>query len=146
MSKQFYFRQFSLAEECSLDEVHSLNVKTVLFQVIRFSISTQFSSIWCIDKTLSRTRVNMGSTAIKGYSTFSKFQNYWSLTIRLFSVISRTLVRGVLSFCKKTVCGSCSPSWLGNDVNEEIIYTAKRIKHPVGIKFTTNCSLTLKRL
>ena len=30
-----------------------LNVKTVLFQTIQFSISTQFSSIWPIDRTLS---------------------------------------------------------------------------------------------
>ena len=28
-----------------------LNVKTVLFQTIQFSISTQFSSIWPIDRT-----------------------------------------------------------------------------------------------
>ena len=30
-----------------------LNVKMVLFQIIQFSISTQFSSIWIIDRTLS---------------------------------------------------------------------------------------------
>ena len=30
-----------------------LNVKTVLFQVVQFSISTQFSSIWPINRTLS---------------------------------------------------------------------------------------------
>ena len=30
-----------------------MNIKTVLFQVIQFSISTQFSSIWPIDRTLS---------------------------------------------------------------------------------------------
>ena len=30
-----------------------LNVKIVLFQAIQFSISTQFSSIWLIDRTLS---------------------------------------------------------------------------------------------
>ena len=47
MSKQFYFKQFSLAW------VPSLNGKTVLFQTIQFSISTQFSSIWPIDWTLS---------------------------------------------------------------------------------------------
>ena len=47
MSKQFYFKQFSLAE------VHSFNVKIVLFQTIQFSINTQFSSIWPIDRTLS---------------------------------------------------------------------------------------------
>ena len=42
MSKQFYFKQFSLAYK-----------KTVLFQAIQFSISTQFRSIWPIDTTLS---------------------------------------------------------------------------------------------
>ena len=30
-----------------------LNVMTVLFQIIKFSINTQFSSIWPIDRTLS---------------------------------------------------------------------------------------------
>ena len=30
-----------------------LNVKTVPFQTVQFSISTQFSSIWPIDRTLS---------------------------------------------------------------------------------------------
>ena len=47
MSKQFYFNQFYLAlERC-------LNVKTVLFQAIQFSISANFSSIWRIDRSLS---------------------------------------------------------------------------------------------
>ena len=45
--KQFYFKQFSL------EQVHNFNIKTVLFQTIQFSISTLFSSIWSIDKTLS---------------------------------------------------------------------------------------------
>ena len=30
-----------------------LNVKTVLFRTIQFSINTQFSSIWPMDRTLS---------------------------------------------------------------------------------------------
>ena len=30
-----------------------INIKTVLFQTIHFNISTQFSSIWLIDRTLS---------------------------------------------------------------------------------------------
>ena len=47
MSEQFYFKQFSL------EWVQSLNIKTVLFQAIQFSISRQFSSIWPIDRTLS---------------------------------------------------------------------------------------------
>ena len=36
MSKQFYFQQFSLAL------VRGLNNKTVLFQAIQFSMSTEF--------------------------------------------------------------------------------------------------------
>ena len=47
MSKQFYFKQFRFAK------VRSLNIKTVLFQAIQLSISTQFSSIWHIVRTLS---------------------------------------------------------------------------------------------
>ena len=45
--KQFYFKQFGLEYLCSL------NVKTVLFQTIQFSISTQFSSIEPIGRSLS---------------------------------------------------------------------------------------------
>ena len=47
MQKQFYIKQFSLVY------VRSLNVKTVLFQTIQFSKSTQFSSILPIDRTVS---------------------------------------------------------------------------------------------
>ena len=47
MSKQLFFEQFNLAL------VRSLNDKTFLFQVIQFSISTQFNFIWPIDRTLS---------------------------------------------------------------------------------------------
>ena len=37
--------------QCSISI--QLNVKTVLFQTIQFSVITQFSSIWPIDRTLS---------------------------------------------------------------------------------------------
>ena len=47
MSKHFYFKQLSSPW------VRCLNLKTVLFQVIQFCISTHFSSIWPIDRTLS---------------------------------------------------------------------------------------------
>ena len=46
MYKQFYFKQFTLTW------VRSLNIKSVLFQTIQFSISTQFNSICPIDRTL----------------------------------------------------------------------------------------------
>ena len=47
MSKRFYFKQFNLAQ------IRSLYIKTVLFEVIQFNVSTQFSQIWLIDRTLS---------------------------------------------------------------------------------------------
>ena len=37
-----------------------------------------------------------------------KLQNYWSLTLRLFPVISRPLVGGVLARCRYTVGVLCS--------------------------------------
>ena len=41
-----------------------------------------------------------------------KLQYYWSLTIRLFSVISRTLIGGVLPLCRDAIRVFCSPSRL----------------------------------
>ena len=61
MSKQLYFEQFNLGL------VRSLNVKIVLFQVIQFSISRQFSFIWSI-----QARVDLEAMALKGYSSFPK--------------------------------------------------------------------------
>ena len=53
-----------------------LNVKTVLFQTIQFSISTQFSSIWLSDRILSgvtlQARVELGAMVMKEYSAFPK--------------------------------------------------------------------------
>ena len=50
-----------------------------------------------------QTSVDQGAMATKGYSP--KLQRYWSLTIRLFDVISRTLVAGVLSLLQS--CCRC---------------------------------------
>ena len=51
--KQFYFKQFSFV--FSFCPHTQLNVKTVLFQIIQFCISTRCSSILPIDWTLSST-------------------------------------------------------------------------------------------
>ena len=108
--------------------------KTVLFQTIHFSISspfqyqtssisiysvyTQFSSIWPIDRTLSgaTTPRQSGpeSDGNDGYSTFSKLQHYWNFTIRLFNVISRTLWGEILPLCRDAVGIFCWLSRLGN--------------------------------
>ena len=100
--------------------------QTVLFQTIQFSISTQFkcqnsstlnNSVWHkytvqfylpIDRTLSSattlSQSRPGSNGNKGGIPHSlKLQHYWNLTIRLFSVISRTLVGGGLPLCREVV-------------------------------------------
>ena len=41
-----------------------------------------------------RVRVDLGAMAMKGCSAFPKPQHQWNLTIRLFSFISRTPIRG----------------------------------------------------
>ena len=69
--------------------------KIILFQIIPFSISTQFISIRPIGPYHVLplwARVGQGAMAIKDYSGFPKLQQYWNLTIRLFSVMSKTFV------------------------------------------------------
>ena len=63
--------------------MHSLNVKRILSQTIQFSISTQFSSIWRIDRTLS------GATTL-GQSGPGSNGNEKILHIPQSSSISRT--------------------------------------------------------
>ena len=45
MLKKFFFKQSNLTL------IRSLNVKKILFQTILFILSTQFISIWLIDRT-----------------------------------------------------------------------------------------------
>ena len=88
MSKQFHFKQFSSAY------LHCL----VLF-----------------DKTLSgsTTQWTWERRRWRGTPHSLKFQHHWNLTIRLFSVISRTLVGWVLPLCRDAVGVFYSPSRLG---------------------------------
>ena len=90
--------------------------KTVLFQTIQLSISTQFiyqtvpfDSLIEPYKVLPlRARVDLGAMAMNGYSAFTK--HYRNLSIRLFSVISRT---HILPLCRDAVGVFYSPSRLG---------------------------------
>ena len=50
-----------------------------------------------------QVRFDQGSMAMKGYSAFPKPQRQWNLTIRLFSVITKTLVREILPLCRGAV-------------------------------------------
>ena len=74
-----------------------------------------FSSIWPIDKTLSGDTTPgqswPGSDGNEGVLHIS--QSFSIFTIRLYSVLSRTLFRRVFSFCWDAVGAFCSPSWLG---------------------------------
>ena len=61
--KQFYCKLFSLANklkcnisltiQLNISHLHSVKCQTVLFQTVHFGISTHFSSILLIDRTLS---------------------------------------------------------------------------------------------
>ena len=111
MSKQFYFKQSSLAlvnslvlsknisiSNSSVQHKYAVSItKTVLFQTIQFSMITQFSSIWPKDRTLSgATTPGQCGPETDGnkwvHRNPRKLQHYWNLTIRLFSVIFSTLV------------------------------------------------------
>ena len=73
--------------------------KTVLFQTIQFSISTQFSSFY-----LSHRYDSIRCWHFEPEWTHPpKLQHYWSHTIILFRVIPRTLVGGVLPLCRDAV-------------------------------------------
>ena len=68
------------------------------------------SSIWSIDWTLLGATISgQSGPKIDGNEEvpthFPKLQHYWNLTIRLFSVISRTLVRGGLT--PMQTCSRC---------------------------------------
>ena len=103
------------------------------------------SSLWPKDKTLSGafTPDQSGPESDGNKEVVripSKFQHYWSLTIRLFSFISRTLVGGVLTLCRDVVGVFYSPNSLGLTTLE--LSFEKTTSHPVKI----TCSWKKKHL
>ena len=141
-NKHFYFKQFSLVWvrglivknisissylvliqiiqfSISLVFVHTqLNVKTVLFQTIQFCISTQFSSIWPIDRILSAATIpGQSGPGSDGNERVLRIPQSSSITgsspSDFFSVISRTLIGGVLPLYREAVGVFYSPSQLG---------------------------------
>ena len=132
MSKQLHFKQFSLAYVRSLNLSTQFNCQktflfqaiqfsqTVLIETIQFSIRTQFSSIWPIDRTQSGATTPSPEWTRErrqwmGTLHSPELQHHWNLTFRLFSVLSRTLVGGgVLRLFRGVVGVFCSPSRQGN--------------------------------
>ena len=139
--------------------------KTVLFQTIQFSISTQFSSIWPIDITVS------GSTTM-GQSGHGSDGNEEVLCISLSSSITGTspsdclvsylghsLRGGGLTLCKEAVSVFDSSSQLANgneiclemiqsfDINENVAkLRQRRLNHPQTSPLNTYPSIPLSFL
>ena len=99
--------------------------KTVLFRAIQFSMSTQFSSIWPLDRTLS------GATT-PGQSGLGSCDNEGVLRIPKNSRITGAspsdclvsylglLLEGILPLCRDAIGVFYSSSWLG----KQILYIA----------------------
>ena len=123
--KQFHFKQFSLALALSLNVsivklskpfLFKLFSQTALIQTIQFSISMQFKpKVGPYQEPLFWAIVDLRAMAMKRSPHSPKLQHHWNLTIRLFSVISKTLVVGVgvLLLCREAVGVFYSPSRLG---------------------------------
>ena len=64
-------------------------------------------------------RVDLGAMAMKGYSVSLSPQHYWDLTIRLFSVISRTLMGGSYPSAEVQSVYSTAPADWAIDILEK---------------------------
>ena len=117
--------------------------KTVLFQIIQFSVSTQFNcqkqfyfklfslasihnlvlfdpliGIWCYHP---RPEWTWERLQWRGTPHSPKLHHHWSLTIRFFNAISGHSSWGVLSFCREVVDVIYSFSKLGK-LNFDLIW------------------------
>ena len=87
--------------------------QTVLIQTIQFTISMHFSSILPIERVLSGATIPglSGPGSDDNEEVLSpKLQHHWSLTIRSFSVLSRTLIEGSYSSAEEHVVYSTAPA------------------------------------
>ena len=96
-------------------------LKTVLFQVIQFSISILFSSIWPIDRILSGATTpgqsGPGSDCNEGVLHIPQSSSITGTSPSdcLVSYPEHLLSGGVLSLCRDAVSVFYSPSQLGNN-------------------------------
>ena len=127
MSKKFLFQAIQLSQTVQIQTIRfsisivfvctQLNVKTVLFQVIQFGISLQFSSIWPIDRSLSgATTPSQSGSVNNGNERVLYIPQSFSITGTspsdcLVSYPGYTLV-GVLPLYREAVVVFYSPSWL----------------------------------
>ena len=84
-----------------------------------WSLTPLQKCIWCILQ-----RQPTGTREWRSTLHSQKLQHYWSLTIRMFSVISRKLVLGVLPLCRNAFGVFCSASQQGQE-NEGVLCIPK---------------------
>ena len=125
MSKTFLFLAIQFSQTVLIQTIHfsivfvhkQLNVKTVLFQTIQFSISTQFNSIWPIDRTLSGATTpglsGPGSDGNEGMLCILQSSSITGTTPSdcLVSYLGHSLGVGVLLLCRGALGVIYSPSW-----------------------------------
>ena len=94
--------------------------KTLPFQTVQFSRSTQFTSIWPIDRTLSdATTASKSGTGSDGNEEVLYILQSFSITGSspshcFVSYPGHSLVGGVLNLCRDAISIFYSPSWLEN--------------------------------
>ena len=71
------------------------------------------SLIHPINRTLSFATTPVNLERWRGAPHFPKLQHYRNITNRLFCVISKKLIGGILPFCRDTVNEFYGPSWQG---------------------------------
>ena len=104
-------------------QTHFYTNKQYLFQTIHFRVRTQFCSILPIDRTLSVATTPGQSRHLNDDNIgVLNIPQSFSLTIGLFSVISRTLVGEVLLLCSDTVGVFCSASRLDQEEWKRKVY------------------------
>ena len=85
------------------------------------------SSIWLMDRTISDASTlgqsGPGSNDNKEVLHFPQSSSDWSLTIRLFNVMFRTLITGVLALSRDVVGVFYNPSQLDCKANKNLIVT-----------------------
>ena len=107
----FYYLEYSyycLNLYCYIHNV-SADAFINLLQVFLVELGSSFTEV-----VLSQTIHFITSTQFSGTPYSPKLKHYRNLTIILFSIISKTLVGGVLLLCRGAVGVFCSPNQLGH--------------------------------
>ena len=95
---------------------HIVKCKNSKFQTIQFSVITQFSSIWPIDRTLSGvTTPGQSGLGSNGNEGVLRIPQSYSITEASSSdyLVSYIGVEGILLLCKDAIGVFCCLSWLG---------------------------------